>query len=130
LQPSVETAFGSLNGLVTALEQLCNELELALRAADWNRMGVAIADSRRTMAEFENAMAEAKPLRTADFDQVIFARLQRVYSVRADQMKRLQAANDEIGKRLRTISRWKSYARSIGGPDVNRTPSRLFSDVR
>jgi len=115
---------------MTALEQLCNELELALREGDWKRLGAAISSSRRTMAEFEQAMAEAKSVRTAEFDREIFARLQRVYSVRAEQLARLQAYHDDVGKRLRTISRWKGYARSIGGPDVGRTPSRLFSDLR
>jgi hypothetical protein len=130
LQPSAEEAFAKLGPLLASLEQLCNELELALRELDWERLGTAIRNSRRTMAEFENAMADAKPLRSEGVDSAIFARLQRIYAVRDDQLTRLQAVHDDIGKRLRSISRWKSYARSIGGPDAGRVESRLFSDLR
>jgi hypothetical protein len=114
---------------VTGLEQLCSELEVALRSRDWPRMDCAIADARRTMHELENAMADATSVRTADFDREIFARLQRVYAVRDEQMKRLASIHEEVAENLRALSRWKGYARSIGGRDQRR-PSRILNDLR
>jgi hypothetical protein len=130
LPPSAEAKLNALGDLVGELEQLCNELELSLRASEWRRMDAAIAASRRKMHEFENAMAEAKPLRTADFDRHIYARLQKIYSVRTGQMERLQVQHNEIGGRLRTLSRWKEYSRSIAGPDARKVKARLFEDRR
>ena len=127
---SAEAVLAALHDRITQLEQLCNEIELSLRAADMSRLGVAIAHSRRLTHEFENAMGEAKPLRTEDFDQAIFARLQRIYSVRAEQMHRLAAKRDEIGGRLRTISKWKEYARSVAGRDALKRKPRIIEDIR
>jgi hypothetical protein len=127
---SAEAQLSRLGDLVGELEQLCNELELSLRASDWKRLDAAIASSRRKMHEFENAMADAKSLRTAEFDRVIYARLQKIYSVRAGQMERLQGQHDEIGGRLRTLSRWKEYSRSIAGPDARNVKARLFEERR
>ncbi len=115
---------------VTALERLCNEIERSLRQPDWQRLDAALADTRRTMHEFENAMGEAMSLRTSEFDRVIFARLQRVYAVRQEQMKRLQAIHDATGEKLRMLSRWKTYARSIAGPDARKRNPTLLDDVR
>jgi hypothetical protein len=75
-------------------------------------------------------MADAKPLRTAEFDQTIFARLNRIFAVREDQMKRLAERRDEIGSKLQTISRWKEYSRSVAGRDALKRKPRLFEDLR
>lgn len=128
MQPSAEAQLEAIAATVTGLEQLCNELEFALRETDWPRMDAAIADTRRTMHALENAMADATPVRTVEFDKAIFARLQRVYSVRDEQMKRLTAVHEEIAERLRALSRWKGYARSIGSEPTR--PPRIFSDLR
>lgn len=130
MPPSAEAKLSCLAELVGELEQLCNELELSLRTSDWQRMDAAIGASRRKMHEFENAMADAKSLRTAEFDREIYARLQRIYSVRTGQMERLEGQHNEIGGRLRTLSRWKEYSRSIAGPDARKVKSRLFEDRR
>lgn len=114
---------------VTALEQLCNELEASVRARDWTRMGAAIADSRRTMHAFENAMADTTSIRSVEFDRSVYARLQNIYRVRDEQMQRVQAIHDDIGENLRALSRWKGYARSVGGSDRTRPP-RILNDLR
>ena len=95
-----------------------------------SRLGVAIAHSRRITHEFENAMAELKSLRTPEIDREIFARLQRIFSVRNEQMKRLEAIRDEVGGKLRTISKWKEYSRSVAGHDALKRKPRLFEDLR
>ncbi len=129
MPPSADEQLHAIGQTVGGLEQLCNELEVALRARDWPRMGVAIADSRRVMHELENAMADTTGLRTAEFDRTIYARLQRVFSVRDEQMKRLSQLHDEVAENLRSLSRWKGYARSIGGSDQTRPP-RILNDLR
>jgi hypothetical protein len=131
LRPSDSDA--RLNGIaaeMTNLEQLCNELELGLRSRDFARMERALNDSRRVMHAFRNAMAESKPLRTAEFDRVVFARLQRIYSIHQDQMGRLGAVRDDAAERLRTIAKFREYARSIGGSKAQRNRAKLFQDLR
>lgn len=128
MRPSAEAQLETIAATVAGLEQLCNELELALRESDWPRMEAAIADTRRTMHALENAMADATSVRTVEFDEAIYARLQRVYSVRDEQMKRLATMHEETGERLRALSRWKGYARSIGSEPAR--PPRIFSDLR
>ena len=126
---SAETQLASIAQTVVGLEQLCNELEAALRARDWVRMDAAIAESRRSMHQLENAMADATSVRTADFDRHVFGRLQRIFSVRDEQMKRLATIHEEIGENLRATSRWKGYARSIGGREKS-PQARILNDLR
>jgi len=127
---SAEAQLNALGDHVNELEQLCNEIELSVRAFDWNRLGRAIAESRRKTHEFENAMASAKRVRTPAFDKVIFARLHRIFEVRDGQLKRVQEKRDEIGGRLRTLSRWKEYSRSVAGPEGRRVQPLLFEEQR
>ena len=112
------------------MEHQCNEIELSLRCRNWDRLGTVIAESRRSMHEFENAMADSHEARDDEFDRVVFARLQRVFAVRDEQMKRLQAINREIGDRLRSISKWKQYARAVAGPGRAARRASLFQDIR
>jgi len=100
---------------IKELERLCIEIDAAVVAEDWARLNAAIADSRRVTHGLENAMAEAKPYRDASFDKAAFARLQQIYSYRQERMKAVEETHHEIGERLRALSRWKGYARSIGG---------------
>lgn len=115
---------------VTHLELLCNEMELALREVNFDRLNVALADARRTMHAFENAMDAAKKLRTEHFDAAVFARLRKIYDVRDGQQRRLELHRDALGDRLAGIARWKAYARSIGGSKVGRARKSLFDDRR
>jgi hypothetical protein len=131
LPPSDSIELERIGTEIGKLEQLCNELELGLREREWARMVKAMRETRRVLHALQNAMAELKSLRTTEFDSTLFARLQRVYAVHQDQMKRVQTVHDEAGARLRTISKWKSYARSIGGSKIEQQPSaQLFQDLR
>lgn len=129
MQQSDSATLESVTACVTELENLCNEIELSLRASDWQRLSGVLQEVRRAMHAFENAMAETAEERDEAFDRTVFARLQRVYAVRDEQVQRLQAIHDGIGERLRSISRWKQYARAVGTRERGKPP-RLFSDVR
>lgn len=130
MQQSAEAALASVGAAIAELEQLCNEIELSLRERNWSRLNGALAGSRRGMHAFENAMAESQPARSEAFDQAVFARMQRVYAVRQEQLDRLTGIHNEIGERLRAISQWKQYARSVAGSGHVQRPAALFQDVR
>lgn len=130
MQQSDDRAPAGVSEHVAELETLCTEIESSLCASDWKRFDAAIANSRRARHAFENAMAETAGTHDAEFERAIFTRLQRVFAVRDDQMKRLQAIHDGIGERLRAISRWKQYARAVGGSHAAQRPPALFVDVR
>jgi hypothetical protein len=114
---------------VVQLERLCGELERALVAGDWNAVGNVLRTSRRTTHAFLNAMEAAEPFRDEPFDRAVNARMRRVFDIREDQLERLRAFNGDIGERLKTLSRWKAYAGSIGS---KRAPSRTagFDKIR
>jgi len=118
LPPSADPARAALEAVakeIKELERLCIEIDAAVVDEDWPRLNAAIADSRRVTHAMENAMAEAKPYRDATFDKAAFARLQQIYSYRQERMKVVEEIHNDIGDRLRSLSRWKGYARSIGG---------------
>lgn len=112
---------------INALSSLCEELDAGLNAQDWARMDRAIADSRRVTHALEEAMAEAAPYRDERFDGAVFRRLQEIYAYRDDRLKVLTSVHEELGERLRQLSRWKGYARSIGSHETPRGLSALDS---
>jgi hypothetical protein len=112
---------------INELERLCLEIDASITERDWNRLGAALADSRRVTHSMMNAMADAAPYRTPDFDKAAFERLQQIYTYRQQRMDTLQAIHDEIGGKLRQLSRWKGYARSIGGRERLRRSAGLDS---
>ncbi len=133
LPPSADEARTALEAVaveINTLERLCVEIDAAFGAREWARLDRAIADSRKAMHGLENAMAEALPYRDEAFDRAAFARLQEIYSYRHERLEALRAYHDEIGNRLRQISRWKSYARSMGTPRDAMQRSSLIDGLR
>jgi hypothetical protein len=106
LLSAVEAALGDL-------EALCGRIERALMLRRWPDLEAAIADSRRVTHALQNAMDEARSVRTGAFDEGVFRRLHYVHAIRENQMTRLQQYHDAVGERLRLIARWKSALRSI-----------------
>ena len=132
MQPSAsagQTALELIARDINELERLCLEIDAAITERDWKRLGAALADSRRVTHSVENAMDDAMPYRTEEFDTAVFARLRQIYAYREERMVTLQGVHDDIGDRLRQLSRWKGYARSIAGGE-RRTTSRLFDSRR
>ena len=132
MQPSAnagQTALEAIARDVNELERLCLEIDASITQRDWERLGTALADSRRVTHSVQNAMDDSARYRTAEFDEAVFARLQQIYAYREERMVTLQRIHDDIGDRLRQLSRWKGYARSIAGGE-RRTQSRLFDSRR
>jgi hypothetical protein len=115
------TARAAVEREVGELEKQCGELEKSLVAGDWNAVGNALRSSRRTTHAFLNAMEAAAPHRDAEFDQKVNKRMRRVFDIREDQLARLETFHGDVGERLKTLSRWKAYAGSIGS---KRAPPR------
>ena len=112
---------------INELERLCVEIDASIGERNWDRLGTALTDSRRVTHSAQNAMEDATPYRTAEFDKAAFARLQQIYAYRQERMDRLQAIHDDIGDRLRQLSRWKVYARSVAGGERPRRSVGLDS---
>jgi hypothetical protein len=100
---------------VIALEQLCGELEQSVDAHDWPRIETALRDCRRVTHALKNALHDSEGQRDPAFEKQLNARVKRILDVREAQLTKLRAYNEAVGAQLRTISKWKSYARSIGG---------------
>lgn len=96
------------------LERLCVALEHDLVGGRWDEASQRLRDTRRVTHALVNAMDAAAPYRNASFEEAVTERVRRVYDLRDDQLRRLQEYHDQIGERLHTFSRWKSFARSIG----------------
>lgn len=112
---------------INELERLCLEIDASINERNWDRLGTALADSRRVTHSVQNGMDEATPYRTEEFDKAAFGRLAQIYAYRQERMDRLQAIHNEIGDRLRQISRWKVYARSVAGGERLRRSAGLDS---
>jgi hypothetical protein len=115
------TACAAVEREVGELEKLCSELEKSLVAGDWNAVGNSLRSSRRTTHAFLNAMEAAAPYRDEAFDAKVNKRMRRVFDIREDQLARLETFHGDVGDRLKTLSRWKAYAGSMGS---KRAPSR------
>ncbi len=113
---SARAALEAVAREINGLESLCIEIDAAVTARDWGRLERALADSAATMQALEGAMAAAVPYRDEQFDRAAYARLQQIYTYRQERLDALQQYHDEVGERLRALSRWKSYARSLGTP--------------
>jgi len=112
---------------INELERLCVEIDASITERNWDRLGSALSDSRRVTHSMQNAMADAVPFRTAAFDKAAFERLQQIYAYRQQRMDALQEIHDEVGERLRALSRWKGYARSVAGGEGRRRSAGLDS---
>ena len=100
MQPSDNVGQSVLEAVahdINELEHLCLEIDASIGARDWNRLGAALANSRRVTHSLQNVMAEASPYRTPEFDKAAFARLHQIYAYRQERMDTLQAIHDDIG---------------------------------
>lgn len=107
------------------LENLCGALERALMRRSWPDLEAAIADSRRVTHALQNALDDARTVRSEAFDEDISKRIRYVFAIRENQMLRLQQFNGAVGERLSLMARWKAAARAMGAP--RKPASRLAS---
>lgn len=117
MQASAE-ARAAIEREVEELERLCVALEHDLVGGRWDDASQTLRDTRRVTHALLNAMDAAVPHRDEPFDAALTARVRRVFDMRDDQLSRLQEYHQQVGERLQTFSRWKSFARSIGAKNA------------
>lgn len=100
--------------LVEELEQLCAQGERDLMGLRWKDLDVTLADQRRVTQALVNAVHATMDLRTPEFDGELRRRIDRIYAVRDNQLKRLIAYRDNVRKRLRVLAQAKQARRSFG----------------
>jgi len=99
---------------VVALEQLCNELTSSADSRDWARFETALRDCRRVTHALKNALHDSEGQRHDAFENQLHVRVRHILEVREVQLNRLREYHETVGEKLRTISKWKTYARAIG----------------
>ncbi|MHB8146696.1 MAG: hypothetical protein ACYDGM_05450 [Vulcanimicrobiaceae bacterium] len=102
---------------IVDLERLCGELQSGIASTDWVRCDALLADMRRVTHALRNALQASDGQRNAAFEAQVRERVQRIMHVRDEQIERLRTFHDGVGERLRMLSNWKSYARSVGAKE-------------
>jgi hypothetical protein len=128
LQPSADELLRVVRNEIAEMERLCGEFAQAVAVHDWKRIAANIVDTRRTLHALENAMGDAISVRTDDFDREIYARMQRIHAFRVERCKGMERVRDDAVERLNTISRWKTYARAVLGPDAGARKNSVLLD--
>lgn len=117
---SPELLLGAVETALRETEALCGRAERALMTRAWAELDQTVADSRRAAHALKNAMDAASGVRTTQFDETVMRRLQYVYAIRDNQMRRLQHYHDEVGARLQLVARWKAALRSLATAGATR----------
>jgi hypothetical protein len=100
--------------LVEELDQLCADGERHLMGLRWSDLELTLADQRRVTQALINIVHATMNERTPEFDDQLKRRIDRIYAVRDNQLKRLMVYRDSIRKRLRVLSQAKQVRRSFG----------------
>jgi len=96
--------------LLDEFEEQCAQAEVALRGRQWQSLEQFIADQRRTRQAIvnelaaENAVVQTMP--------EVFSRLQAIFTLRNDQIRRLNSYRTEVSRRLQITRKWKDATRS------------------
>jgi hypothetical protein len=120
--------FNEIRSNVAALEAQCRELAPLVDRCEWKSLERLLSDMARVRHALANAWDATEGDRTSEFEEEIRTRVQRVLEYRQYQLQRLEQFRDQTGERLKLISRWRTYARSVAGK--RRAPAALFSDIR
>ncbi len=107
------------------LERFCSELETGIAASDWEHCEGLLARMRRATHALGNALQSTQGQRDPAFEEQLRARIQRIMQIRDGQIGRLRDFHDGVGERLRSLSNWKVYARSVGAKDTPRRSAGL-----
>jgi hypothetical protein len=120
-QPSANDLQREIVALVGELEELCARAERQLVALNWDDLQGTISDQRRVTQALINAIYATSGQRSDHFNKQLERHVLRIYAVRDNQLKRMQAFRDNVRARLRVIAKAKQASRSFGGR--TRTPS-------
>jgi hypothetical protein len=102
---------------ILAFERSCLEADAALVERRWSDFGAALG-AQSALTDQLAALFEAIPEHAPANDPRVGKRLQGVFAYREDQLRRLQAYHEQVGERLRTIAKMRSFSRTIGSAPV------------
>jgi hypothetical protein len=108
---------------ILALERSCLEADAALVERRWAEFGAAMT-AQSTLTDKLAYLFEAAPQHGPDDDLRVRKRLEGILAYRDDQLRRLRAYHEEVGERLRSISKVRAFSRSVGTAPV---PARFLN---
>lgn len=94
------------------LEKACVEAETALREQRWRDCDAIWNRQRRLTHELEIAIEDVG--NGTPEHKLVLKRIARVAKYRDGQLKRLEAFHATIAKRLATLGKYRSYAKTLG----------------
>lgn len=110
---SAEAARDAVVRAIIALERSCLEADAALVERRWDGFAAALDRQGALSAELAGLFA-AQPALAPARDARVARRLRGVLAYRDDQLAKLQAQRDEIGRRLQALGKLRALARTVG----------------
>jgi len=98
--------------LLLALEQECLAADVSIKKLDWAGCERSWRAQRKLTHELEISMRSVEP--GSDEAKIARARIDRLRRYRDGQLKKLQAFNANVAKRLLTIGKYRNFAKSRG----------------
>lgn len=103
-----------VNRWLDELEASVVTAEISLRKRKWRELGEAIALQRRYTHGLKNALEKQDGL-TPEKRASVNLRIQSILDRRAIQIRRLERFQDNVGRRLRELTRFKYAVRDMMG---------------
>lgn len=123
--PSLADTRETVVATILSLERACLDADAALVERRWPDVTAALDVQGRLTAQLA-ALFERAPHLSPSGDAKVAKRLEGVLAFRDDQLRRLHALRDEIGRRLETIGRARDLSRALGQPK----PPAAFYDTK
>jgi hypothetical protein len=110
---------------IIELERSCLDADAALVERRWDGVAAALARQGALSAELGRLFA-AEPQTAPAHDARVAQRLRGVLTYREDQLARLQAYRDEMGRRLQAVGKLRALSRTVG----RHAPAASFYDTQ
>ena len=101
---------------IIALERSCLDADAALVDRRWDVIGAALT-RQHELADQLAALFAAAPETAPARDARVAARLRGILRYRDDQLQRVEAYRDEVGRRLHAIGQLRALSRTVGRHD-------------
>ena len=110
---SAEAAHDAVVRAIIELERSCLDADAAL--VEWRWDGVAAAlDQQAALSDELVRLFAAEPAAAPARDARVAQRLHGVLAYRDEQLVRLRAQRDEIGRRLHAVGKLRELSRTVG----------------
>jgi hypothetical protein len=109
---SAETPQAGIVGAILAFERSCLSAEAALVERRWKDVTAAFEAQTRLTEELAELFRRAPDLAPAR-DPKVAQRIRGILVYRADQLRRLEAYRDAVGRRLASIGKIRELSRTM-----------------